>query len=143
MVSWQSAEMYLPTLSCRPERVTAVTSCFKNNFCVAGSSLYMLQCRELDPNMAQQDSELLLALGKSTDTSVLAGSCLQREGKGTDLPQEKREGKERLKPNQNTTPRNPITSAYDVRFPAGVHLCTPCKTQDQSSLNNPNSRKEK
>ena len=111
MVSWPSAEMYLPKLSCRPERATAVTSCFKNNFCVAGSSLYTLQCRGPDPNTASQDPELLLALGKSTDTSVLVLACLQREGKGTDLPQEKREGKERLKPNQNTTPRNQITSA--------------------------------
>lgn len=85
MVSWQSAEMCLLKLSCRPRRVTAVTSCFKSNFCVAGSSLYAT-AQGTGPSTAWQDSDLLLPLGKSTDASVLVACSLHREGKGTDLP---------------------------------------------------------
>lgn len=99
----------------------------------------MLQRRGPDPNTAPQDSELLLAPGKSTDTSVLSLLCPKgREGKGTD-PHRKREKEKKGK----TKPLHPGTRLPLPATCVCLHLCVLGETPEQSGSNNPSARTEK
>lgn len=85
-------------LSCRLKRDTTLTSCFRNNSCVAGSSSCMQQHRGPDLSTPQH-LELPLALGKPADTYV-CGVLSREEGQGPPA------GKERWKRNIKTAPQN-------------------------------------
>lgn len=134
MVPQQRAEMYLPKLSCRPEGGTAVTSCFKNNVCAAGASLCTAQRGDRIRTWPSRTQ-------KSQRTPLCLWSHIQGEGKDTHLPQEKREGKVRLKSTPNHALRNHTPSATTC---VCLQVCT-CAwhVRHRSNLNNPNARKEK
>lgn len=112
----------LNKLSCRPKRATALTSCFKNNFSVAGSSLCMQQPRGPDPN-TPQDLKVLLALGKSA-TPLSMESCLLREEHGPPAEKERWRTQIKTAPQHNPQELGSLSTSY-------THLQVSCKRQER------------